>query len=545
MAQLHLHSLASKNNKRDVRLALDKLPRNLDTMYDETMKRIEGQESDDVQLAKRTLMWISCAIRPLTALELRHALTIESDTTELDEEALPDVDIVISVCAGLVTIDQETDIIRLVHYTTQEYLKRRRDEYFPTAQRDISRTCLTYLSLNVFFSDHYPDYDEKDLFLRENVFLDYASGNWNIHAAGEPEKDPNVQQLALKFLEHPSVALGIVQDQAWGDCMRFRPKPVCLAALGLTSILEVLVARGCRIDVVDEYQRTVLHYAARNGHECTVRFLLKIGPQLVHHEDMNKNSPLHRSALRGHEAVSRTLCEHEAVVDAKNKYGDTPLHQAAEANHAGIARLLLELGADVDAQSDHGYAALHIAAGTSDSPLLPLLLEYGAKVNLRGNNGQTALMRAATYNNEDRVQILLDAGADVNAEDYSGTTALHYAAYYHRIGMVRLLLDAGADIEAVSEADVGTVVEADDETDVETVVEEISEADVEADDETDVEADVETDDEADDETVSEPSFTWPARTALQWAERLGRSDIVLVLKEAQSRRRTEITQADI
>ena len=48
MARLHLYSLASKNNKRDVRLALDKLPRNLDTMYDETMKRIEGQESDDV-----------------------------------------------------------------------------------------------------------------------------------------------------------------------------------------------------------------------------------------------------------------------------------------------------------------------------------------------------------------------------------------------------------------------------------------------------------------------------------------------------------------
>ena len=56
MAQLHLQSLAKKNNKRDIRLALNKLPANLDTMYDEAMKRIHAQENDDVQLAKKTLM---------------------------------------------------------------------------------------------------------------------------------------------------------------------------------------------------------------------------------------------------------------------------------------------------------------------------------------------------------------------------------------------------------------------------------------------------------------------------------------------------------
>ncbi|KAK3167680.1 hypothetical protein OEA41_010807 [Lepraria neglecta] len=129
MAQLRLQSLAKKNNKREIRLALNKLPGNLDTIYDEAMKRTHAQERDDVQLAKKILMWISCAIRPFTVLEIRHALVIEPDTRELDE-TVPDEDIVISVCAGLVTIDQETDDIRLVHYTTQEYLERLRGEYF-------------------------------------------------------------------------------------------------------------------------------------------------------------------------------------------------------------------------------------------------------------------------------------------------------------------------------------------------------------------------------------------------------------------------------
>lgn len=56
IAQLHLQSLAKKNNKRDILLALNKLPGDLDTIFDEAMKRIHAQESNDVQLAKKTLM---------------------------------------------------------------------------------------------------------------------------------------------------------------------------------------------------------------------------------------------------------------------------------------------------------------------------------------------------------------------------------------------------------------------------------------------------------------------------------------------------------
>ena len=86
----------------------------------------------------------------------------------------------------------------------------------------------------------------------------------------------------------------------------FLPELACSAALGLTSIVEVLVARGCQIDVADEYQRTALHYAAKNGRDYTLRFLLRNAPQLAHFEDDDKNTPLHLSASNGHEAVLQT-----------------------------------------------------------------------------------------------------------------------------------------------------------------------------------------------------------------------------------------------
>ncbi len=55
--------------------------------------------------------------------ELQYAIAVEIGESELDEENLPDIEDIISVCAGLVTIDEQSGVIRLVHYTTQEYFE--------------------------------------------------------------------------------------------------------------------------------------------------------------------------------------------------------------------------------------------------------------------------------------------------------------------------------------------------------------------------------------------------------------------------------------
>lgn len=88
------------------------------------MDRIEGQLQDQEELAKQVLSWITCAKRLLTILELQHALAIEIGDSKLDEENLLQIEDMVSVCAGLVTIDEESSIIRLVYYITQEYFER-------------------------------------------------------------------------------------------------------------------------------------------------------------------------------------------------------------------------------------------------------------------------------------------------------------------------------------------------------------------------------------------------------------------------------------
>ncbi len=101
------------HSKEDVRIALRKLLEKLNDTYDETMDRIYSQDSNDAQLAQRVLSWMFYALRPLSLEELRYALAIEPGTRAMDLESLPDEDLVVALCAGLVTVEHESRLVCL------------------------------------------------------------------------------------------------------------------------------------------------------------------------------------------------------------------------------------------------------------------------------------------------------------------------------------------------------------------------------------------------------------------------------------------------
>lgn len=138
-----------------LRVALTKLATGSDAYdhaYNEAMARIESQLPDEVDLAKQARMWITCAKRAFTTTELRHALGVEVGEPALDEDNLPELEGIVSCCCGLVTVDEESGIIRLVHFTTQDYFQRTQKQWFPNAESEITTICVTYLSFNVFGS---------------------------------------------------------------------------------------------------------------------------------------------------------------------------------------------------------------------------------------------------------------------------------------------------------------------------------------------------------------------------------------------------------
>lgn len=211
LARLHVESLLDVTTK-EVKSVLNKLskdskdPKELGQVYDEAyneaIKRIEAQLPRRRALAKSVLSWITYAQRLLTIVELSHALAVELGEEELDQDNIPNIEDVVSVCAGLVTVDEDSNIIRLVHYTIQEYFERNREKWNPCAQLGISLVCLTYLSFNPFRSGSCHSNEEFENRLERNVFLDYASRYWGQHAWTVQEQ---VSETASLFLQNDNL----------------------------------------------------------------------------------------------------------------------------------------------------------------------------------------------------------------------------------------------------------------------------------------------------------------------------------------------------
>lgn len=155
LAQLHVDSLAKKHNRKAVREALKALPKEIDETYDEVLQRIERQDPKDADLAKRILAWISYAKRPLSISEQQHALGTIPRASDIDDDTLIPEDLLMSVCAGITTIERESRIVRLVHYTTEEYFERYRHQLFLNVESVIGLTCLTYLKFDLFDNPSY------------------------------------------------------------------------------------------------------------------------------------------------------------------------------------------------------------------------------------------------------------------------------------------------------------------------------------------------------------------------------------------------------
>lgn len=103
-----MDSLISKPTPGDIKRALRNLPRGIkgvDAMYDQAMKRINGQEEEYQTLATRVLSWVTHTKRPLTTAELQHACTVEIGTAELDTDFIPEIEDIVSACAGLDTLN--------------------------------------------------------------------------------------------------------------------------------------------------------------------------------------------------------------------------------------------------------------------------------------------------------------------------------------------------------------------------------------------------------------------------------------------------------
>ncbi|KAH7187139.1 hypothetical protein DER44DRAFT_173741 [Fusarium oxysporum] len=362
LAHIYLQFLKDKVTENDVRSALEEIQKQkqasggnksrlLSGAYDEALERINRQDLGLKELAIRALSWITCAKRQLTTIEFQHALATKKGNRKLDTGDLVPIEDIVAVCAGLVTVDKESDIIRLAHYTTQQYFDDKRNELFSNAESNIITTCVVYLSFDVFNSGFCRTDEEFEERMRLYPFYDYSARHWGDHA----REAPTLCQEAIDFLgsakkvESSSQALMAKKDfwkwQYSQDVPRQMTGLHLAAYLGIKDGVQVLCMRNL-VNHRDSYGRTALLYAAMRRNGAIVKLLLDTGKVDVDGQDENGRTPLWWAARNVQEGVVKLLLDTRKVnVNARDtKYGRTPLWWAAEGGHESIVKLLLATG---------------------------------------------------------------------------------------------------------------------------------------------------------------------------------------------------------
>ncbi|KAI1444648.1 hypothetical protein F5Y02DRAFT_427579 [Annulohypoxylon stygium] len=351
LAQIYFDALKMKTTPKAIRNALKDFKRQtqhsgeeqklqvLTRAYEKAMERIKGQGKEFKDLAFQVLTWITFAVRPLTIMELRYALAIEVDEDEFDEDNLTQVELMASVCAGLVTVDKKSDTIRLVHYTTQEYFEQTRDQWFPEAHLNITRSCLSYLSCRNFIGGCCDD-DEFRKELKSTPFYSYAAQHWGHHAQLVPgSQKRDILPTVVSFLQKPyhiessSQVLPELSLQPW------EVAGVHLAAyFGLEEAFDYLMDTY-DLNFKDWKGRTLLILAVGFKQENIVQLALERGAN-IEHKDCYGFTALHHAVIRNHEGIIKLLLEKGADIEARNHAGVTPIQLSVGAND--LTRLLLE-----------------------------------------------------------------------------------------------------------------------------------------------------------------------------------------------------------
>ena len=246
-----------------------------------------------------------------------------------------------------------------------------------------------------------------------------------------------------------------------------------------TALIPLLLTNGSEIFAADNSGTTPFDISAR-ANDGT--FNLLITPDTVNQRDSAGNTMLH-SAVRNKassEQIAKIL-EQRALVDSRNRDGETALHIAVRLNQresgeflisrnanifalnaVGQSPLFLALGGingmrewmvnatTIHAKDGLGNTMLHYAAEWGFNNAISLIIRSGIPVDTPNATGQTPLFYAVKSDSPSTIRVFIDNNANLNTRDTQGNSVLHAAVRWNAVISATFLLSAGIDIDGHS-----------------------------------------------------------------------------------------------
>ena len=198
---LVLEELRKVYTQSDIVQVLREVPPGMEALYQRTLKAM-SESIRSKNLVKAILVWVMCALRPLTVAELASALNIDPNIT-VSTQALEGS--IAAECGQLVYVDKAKKV-QIVHQTIREYLlSRTPDSEFringPDSHALLARTCITYLNSE----EMRPPRNQllvkiPSRLSKRSTFLTYAGNYFNSHVRRTHSGDDTLLALLDIFL---------------------------------------------------------------------------------------------------------------------------------------------------------------------------------------------------------------------------------------------------------------------------------------------------------------------------------------------------------
>ena len=256
------------------------------------------------------------------------------DTALQEQEQVP-LEHLISACGNLVYLDEKADVLRFVHFSVQEFLKRQPE--LKDAEGFVTDVCYTALS--------FPQ--------RPAAIWGYAADNWLRHTRCWREISgdrgtlierfllaaPRLKEWVTYFTKRAGQWKGIRHPFSWYGAIG-----VC-ASFNLPVVLDHLLQRNAE-NFGEDFPESVsaaLLLAAAGGYFSVADLLVKAGANTRWQmANFGVSLRLERQSSYGMEAMLQAIAASNGLGSA------TALQVAAGGGHEEVVKLLLKADADVN-----------------------------------------------------------------------------------------------------------------------------------------------------------------------------------------------------
>ncbi|KAF3913241.1 Ankyrin-1 [Arthrobotrys entomopaga] len=479
--------ILNKENQRG-RLAmkqrLAELPSDLSELFKDMLRR----DQENMEHLLLCIIWILCAIQPLTPQAYYHALWSGLLLKGLADDELPDItgsdavetinSCIISSSKGLAEITKSKHpTVQFIHESVRDFLIKDKGlhELWPDLGFDwespghemLKQCCQTYLN------------KMRGNISKEYSFLEYASQNILLHADGAANTIPQ-----LDFISKFSVPswIEVVNFFEKYEARRYKKDQSLLCILAERNLANLIRIHPDRTfwlrEEVGRYGNPLFTALALGSHNA-VQALLEIQAQAEPNEPLlldlcklySENENLRLTFGRSFKFPIRTqktflevleergdvlisvfiICSISENIGTSSESRHTKaLLCAAKLRHEKLVRLLLETDANIERADAEDRTPLSHMASSGFETVVQLLLERGADVMSKSRNGRTPLSYAAELGNEAIVQMLLDRNSDIESKTIDAKTPLMFAIAGDHEAVVKLLLERGADVMSKS-----------------------------------------------------------------------------------------------